>query len=91
MFMRYTPLGVGHPVTIRKIIKDCLRSGASADTMDVDHDSDHEDVSDDEGLKEFDDEQENDYAFSDEELEDEAGGDDEDEGGDNNEFDDLSF
>lgn len=95
--MRYTPFGVGHPVTIRKMIKDCLRSRESADTMDVvSHDSDHEEVSDDEGfeevddegLEEVDDEQENE-AFSDEELEDEEG--DEEEGIDSNEFDDLSF
>lgn len=88
--MRYTPFGVGHPVTIRKMIKDCLRSRASADTMDVvSHDSDHEEVSDGEGLEEVDDEQENDYAFSDEELEDGEG--DEEEGSDNDELDDFSF
>ncbi|KAG2113688.1 hypothetical protein DEU56DRAFT_919696 [Suillus clintonianus] len=98
MFMRYNPFGVGHPVSIRKITRDCLGSGAPADAMDVvNDDADHEEVDDGEGLGEFNDEQEGDYAFSDEELEDEDGednedgGDNEDEGGDGNEFDDLSF
>lgn len=82
MFLRYTPFGVGHPATVRRITRDCLRSEAPADTMDVDY----EGVSDSEGLEEFDDEQEeSDYASSDEDLG------DEDEGGDGDDFDDLSF
>jgi hypothetical protein len=92
MFMRYTSLGVGHPVSVQKLNRDCLHSGVPADTMNnLDHDSDHEEVSDGEGLDEFDDEEESDHALSDEELEDEDGGNDEDEGGDGEEFDDLSF
>lgn len=37
MFLRYTHLGVGHPVTLRKIVRQCLGSETLADTiMDVD-------------------------------------------------------
>jgi hypothetical protein len=85
MFMRYTSFGIGHPLAIRRITRDCLDLEAPADTMDIDH----EGASDGEGLEECDDddeeEEESDYAFSDQELD---GGDG---GSDDGEFDDLSF
>jgi hypothetical protein len=39
MFLRYTHLGVGHPVTLRKIVKQCFGSDSTlADTMIMDVD-----------------------------------------------------
>lgn len=92
MFMRYTPFGVGHPVIIQSMTRDCFGLQAPADINDVvDNDSDHEELSDNEGPGEFNDEdeedEEDDLAFSDEEPEDEL----EDGASDSDEFDDLSF
>ncbi|KAG2048807.1 hypothetical protein BDR06DRAFT_1012728 [Suillus hirtellus] len=35
MFIRYTHFGIGHPVTLRKIIRDCLDFEPTGDTMDI--------------------------------------------------------
>jgi hypothetical protein len=46
MFLRYTDMGVGHPVALRRIVRDCLslQSAAPVEAMDVDEDgSDGED------------------------------------------------
>lgn len=65
MFMRYTQFGVGHPVTLRRIVRDIV---APADSMDVVD----EDVANDEDHEQWNDEQEDgDDESSDEELEDE--------------------
>ncbi|KIK33685.1 hypothetical protein CY34DRAFT_18219 [Suillus luteus UH-Slu-Lm8-n1] len=97
MFMRYTHLGVGHPVMIRRIIRDCesLTLPNAMDVVDeeVSDGEDQEEVND-EHLGGDDEQEENDDEFSDEEPEDEEEEDGEnDEGGDNIEdlFDDLSF
>lgn len=90
MYMRYTHFGVGHPVSLRRIIRDC-ESLALANAMDVVD----EEVDDDEEDRGGDDEQYEDDEFSDEELEDddEGDGEDDDEGSDDaeDEFNDLSF
>jgi len=70
MFVRYTHLGVGHPIIPRKIIRDSESAIVSTNNMDIDDDGDYEEDdgnSDDEsdgGRDEGEDE------FSDEELED---------------------
>jgi hypothetical protein len=40
MFLRYTDMGVGHPVALQRTVRDCLnlRSVAPAEAMDVDED-----------------------------------------------------
>jgi hypothetical protein len=92
MFIRYTHFGVGHPVAVRKMVKDCLGSPAAApadrDTMDIFDDIDLEEIWDGEGHAELDDEQdsEGEDELSDEELGDE---DDEDRDEDDDLFDDL--
>jgi hypothetical protein len=99
MFMRYTPFGIGHPLTLRKITRDCLgplaAPAAGSDAMDttIVDDVGHEDgVSDGEDGEECNDEREEDPddELSDdwEELESEDG---EDRDGDEDTFDDLSF
>jgi hypothetical protein len=37
MFLRYTDLGIGHPVALRWIVRDCLglQSSVPADSMDI--------------------------------------------------------
>ena len=75
--MRYTHLGVGHPVMLRKMARDSLGSAVSADVMDV--------VNDGEGDGEYNlnDEQEDDV--NDKELKD---GEDEDDMNEEDEEDD---
>lgn len=99
MFMRYTHLGVGHPVMIRRIIRDCesLTLPNAMDVVDkeVSDGEDQEEVND-EHLGGDDEQEENDDEFSDEEPEDDEEEEEDgenDEGGDNIEdlFDDLSF
>jgi hypothetical protein len=75
MFMRYTHLGVGHPVALRKIIQDCLTS-ADSDAMDIIDDAEHDselEVSDSEDQEECSDDEEE--GSSEEEIEDEDEGD----------------
>lgn len=76
--MRYTDLGVGHPVTLRKIVRDCFGSTlvAPANAMDVVD----EDVSADEDQEVYDEEEEECDEIDDEELDDEDDGDDGDDG-----------
>jgi hypothetical protein len=73
MFMRYTDLGVGHPVILRKIARDCFGSalmaaGGPANTMD---DAADEEVSGDEDHEVCDDEEEDSDEIDDDELGDE--------------------
>lgn len=96
MFMRYTHFGVGHPVMLRRMIRDC-ESPAPANAMDVvdGEDSNSEDHREDVDEQEVgdDEQEETGDEFSDEEPEDEEGDGEDDEGDDNgeHEFDDLSF
>ncbi|KAG0692048.1 hypothetical protein DFH29DRAFT_883162 [Suillus ampliporus] len=77
MFMRYTHLGIGHPVALRRIIRDCLgsRAPADSDAMAIVDGAGHEEVSDGEGQEECSDSDEQEFSeeeFSEEELEDES-------------------
>lgn len=88
MFIRYTHFGVGHPVAVRKIIRDCLGSPAVApaecDAMDIVEDIDLEEVGDGEGHAGHDDEQDS------EDGEDELSGEELDDGDEDEDlFDDL--
>jgi hypothetical protein len=65
MFIRYTDLGVGHPVTLRRIVRDCstlesVTTPVEDDSMDVDLDDAR---SHDEGSRKDDDEQQIDVDF----------------------------
>jgi hypothetical protein len=99
MFMRYTDLGIGHPVILRRMVRDCFGPMAPADALDVMNDDSDGRDGDSEGDEERDDEQEHDEEESDdelsddlEELEDEGERDDEGGDGDGDVFDDdLSF
>jgi hypothetical protein len=90
MFIRYTDLGVGHPLMSRRIIRD-FDPVILTNAMDIvnEDDRDHEEVGDGNSHEECDDRQdEGDDEFGDEELEDEDERDKENE----NTFDDfLSF
>lgn len=92
MFIRYTHFGIGHPVALRKITRDCLGSLVAAP---ADCDSDAMDIVDDADLEEAerDDEQDLDEDSDEDELSDEElDGDDGDGDGDEDLFDDhLSF
>jgi hypothetical protein len=79
MFIRYTHFGIGHPVTLRKIIRDCFGFQSLGDTMDIAGSSNAEVDEDYEGNGTgeshdgcSDDEDEDEEELSDEELEDEA-------------------
>ncbi|KAG1789842.1 uncharacterized protein HD556DRAFT_1446632 [Suillus plorans] len=53
MFLRYTDLGVGHPVALRRAVRDCfgLQSSAPVETMDIDEgrgDGEDHEIDDDE-------------------------------------------
>ncbi|KAG2338728.1 hypothetical protein BDR05DRAFT_1003940 [Suillus weaverae] len=75
MFMRYTHLGVGDPVALRKIIQDCLTS-ADSDDLDIIDDAEHDlelEVSDSEDQEECSDDKEE--GSSKEEIENEDEGD----------------
>lgn len=104
MFMRYTHLGVGHPVMLRRITRDCLGLGAPADVMNVvSDDADPKEISDSEDIEEPDeeDEEEEDEENEDDDEDDEEDGEDGEDDGDDGEdledgddgdvFDDLSF
>lgn len=93
MFMRYTGFGVGHPVMLRKFVRDCYGSDLMAPTnaMDVVDVDEHEEVINGDDNDTYDAEcEEGDEESSDEELDDEstAEGDGED-NLDEDEFDDL--
>jgi hypothetical protein len=92
MFMRYTHFGVGHPVLLRRMVRECLSSDLVApdDAMNVINDdaADNDDDSEDGDIEceVGDDEQEE----AEDEVEDIDEGDDE-EDEDDTMFDDLSF
>lgn len=90
MFMRYTHFGVGHPVMLRRMTRECLGSDLVAldDAMDVidDDAADHDNEDGDGECEEDDGEQEE----AEDEVEDLDEGDDDDEEDDTT-FDDLSF
>lgn len=92
MFLRYTDLGIGHPVALRRTVRDCCGLQAPAEAMDVD-----EGAGDGEDNGEDDDEQLVDVDLSDEESEDEDDEVEEDPDDDGHEedveeeFDELSF
>lgn len=70
MLLRYTDMGVGHPVALRKTVRDCLnlRSAAPVEAMDI-----NEDGSDTEGHEEEEEQQlEMDVDLVDEESEEES-------------------
>ncbi|KAG1855096.1 hypothetical protein C8R48DRAFT_776498 [Suillus tomentosus] len=106
MFMRYGHLGVGHPVTMRRMTRDCLSPGSAGDMnvvddtneVDVSH-AENDDSEDCDGCGEDDDEDDgtSDEEFSDDDLEHEDEGVEKDHGweGDEDqddlEDDDLSF
>jgi hypothetical protein len=78
MFMRYGHFGIGHPVMMRTIIRDCLGPDSPSNTMDTVGDRNEVDVDyaengDDEGWngcgEDDDDDEMSDEEFSDEELE----------------------
>lgn len=90
MFLRYTHLGVGHPVALRRIVRDCFAPGESmtpekSEAMDVDEggsngkDYKEDDGSDDEQM-DLDDDQIGESESEDEcdEVGEEELGDDED-------------
>lgn len=68
MFLRYTDLGVGHPVALRRTVRDCfsLRSSAPVDAMIINEGG----GGDGEGL-EVDDDERVDVDLADDELEEE--------------------
>ncbi|KAG2052923.1 hypothetical protein BDR06DRAFT_1009062 [Suillus hirtellus] len=87
MFMRYTHFGVGHPVMLRRIIRDIVAPTDAMDVMD-------EDVRNGEDHEQWDiEEEDGDDESGDEELEEEEDGSEDDGGGDEDEdvLDDLSF
>jgi hypothetical protein len=95
MFMRYTGFGIGHPVMLRKFVRDCISSDlmAPTHTMDTVDADEHEDDIDGEGndardaVHDEDDEESSDEELSDESSSEGDGEDDLDE----DEFDLLSF
>jgi hypothetical protein len=99
MFMRYTHFGVGHPVMLRRMTRECLGSDLVAldDAMDVINDdaADHDNGDGDGEFEEGDGECEEDDGEQEEaedEIEDLDEGDDDDEDEeDDTTFDDLSF
>ncbi|KIK32956.1 hypothetical protein CY34DRAFT_813946 [Suillus luteus UH-Slu-Lm8-n1] len=103
MFMRYTHFGVGHPVMVRRLTRDCLgyESVTPVDAMDAVNEVDDTDDVEVEGREAYHDGQADDNESEDEDEEDgeddedeEDGEDEEDEGEDEGEddmFDDLSF
>jgi hypothetical protein len=52
MFLRYTHLGIGHPVALRKIVKDCFSDGSTTPTeaMDIDADENNHEGHEDEHM-----------------------------------------
>ncbi|KAG2046631.1 hypothetical protein BDR06DRAFT_985499 [Suillus hirtellus] len=100
MFMQYTHLGVGHPVMLWRITRDCLGLGAPADVMNVvSDDADPKEISDSEDIEELDEEDEEEKDEEDEDDEEDGNngeddgdnGEDLEDGDDGDVFDDLSF
>lgn len=75
MFLRYTDLGVGHPATLRKLVRDCSSLESEVADMDVDSDDANTD-GEGGGNKEDDDEQLESEEDSEFESEDEYDSDD---------------
>lgn len=99
MFMRYTHFGVGHPVMVRRLTRDCLgyESVTPVDAMDAVNEVDDTDDVEVEGREAYHDGQADDNESEDEDEEDgeddedEEDGEDEEDEGEDDMFDDLSF